>query len=155
MDIACLLIKNATPEYSYWKTNFITGLTRLKRVCEVIFQTSRFVPAVLLLPLYKNSNDVPTARKWDLNLNPHFVNHVVCSIQLRIHDPKQLTTWKWRGNEFYFRIDNHALCIETKADFFFFLAGVVCGMKRMERLFIPANSSQLFNQHKIHICWQK
>lgn len=131
----------------------------VKRTCEVIFRTWGFVPTILLLPLYKNSHnrlgfkEIPG--KWDSDLNPHFVNCVLCSVQVRIHDIKHLRIRKWKGKEFYFCINNHALHIKSKGDFFFFLAVVGCGMKHMERLFIPANPSQLFNQCKICICWQK
>ena len=81
-----LLVENVAPEYSYRKTNFIIGLTRVKRICEVIFQTWGFVPTILLLPVYKTSYDVPIVRRWDSDLNPHFVNCVLCSVHIRIHE---------------------------------------------------------------------
>lgn len=72
MDRACLFVKNYTSEYSYRKSNFIIGFIRIKRIYEVIFQSWRFVPTILLVALYKTSQDVPMIRKWDSNLNPHF-----------------------------------------------------------------------------------
>lgn len=65
------------------------------------------------------------------------------------------------GQKSFIFVSITMLCISSLKQFWGFdlggwgLAGVGCGMKCMERLFIPANPSQLFNQCKICICWQK